>query len=111
MEKAKQHPDVGTSSRLKGVIQKELGNLYAHAESSASYEKALQCLESAKTTFHDWGDFENLLDTQLDTADVLRQMRHFDEAEQLLRMLQNIFDLRGDETFASQSLTPIHLKK
>jgi len=100
IEEAKVHTDTAIESRQKGLILKELGTQYAHAGTSSNYEKALLHLEASKAIFNNCGDYENLLCAQLDIVDVLHHMRHFDEAEQILQILQDVFELRDDDTFA-----------
>jgi len=93
-----------TDEREKALILKELGNQYVNKHLSASYEKALKCLEEAKTIFHELGDYEKLLDTQLDIADILRQMMHLDQADEILLILEDIFEQCGNEAFVQKAM-------
>jgi len=109
LEDAKSHPDV--TDIQKALILKDLGNQYANVVQSPSYEKALQCLEDSKVISNSLDDYETLLDTQLDIADILRRMQHLDEAEEIIHIVQGFFAGCQPKTYVEKGLIRLALIK
>lgn len=103
LEEAKTELNVDSNPQDQGLILKSLGNLYVNTPLSSSYERGLNFLEASVHTFNQMGDYENLLDTQLDIADTLRQMKHFDGALQILKVLENLFNEYEHEIFVKKA--------
>jgi len=82
--------DNNATSFVKAQILKELGNEYEKASTSESYAKALSCYNAAFTLFESSSHSTKAIETRLDTVNVLRRTRRFDEAEDLLEALELI---------------------
>mmetsp|Transcript_1755 Transcript_1755/g.2318 ORF Transcript_1755/g.2318 Transcript_1755/m.2318 type:complete len:804 (+) Transcript_1755:133-2544(+) len=77
-----------TTPFVKAQVLKELGNEYEKASTSESYAKALSCYNDAFTIFESSSHSTKAAETRLDTINVLRRTRRFDEAEDLLEALE-----------------------
>lgn len=84
LEKADSLASKKNDKFLKAKMQSELGNEYAKASTSEYYKKALICYDKALKLFDALGNNYKVMDTKLDTVNVLRRTRRFNDAENLL---------------------------
>lgn len=79
-------------------IQRDLATQYANSSIASGYQQALDCNERALEIFKKLDERSRVIEVQLNVINILRRMRRFDEAHDLINTLKQEFESSSDKS-------------